>query len=46
MDYGYPTSEGATIDPALLKVLNAMQRSIEEAIERLAKIEQQIGIKN
>jgi hypothetical protein len=42
MDYSYPSSESVSLDPTLLKVLMSMQKSIDEAIERLTKIEQHL----
>ena len=42
MDYGYPTNKEESLDPAILRLLSTMQRSIEEALERLSRIEHRL----
>lgn len=42
MDYDFTMHKEASLDQTMLKVLSTLQRSIEEALARLSRIEQSL----
>jgi hypothetical protein len=46
MDYEYPKEKSAPLDLASVRVLSTMQKTLDDIISRLSKIEQQLEQKD